>query len=179
MLVDRAEAEDAVQHTFLEAWRCLPRFEGRSQFTTWLTRIAIFTCLGTKRRLARLTYDDDTEKTAGTDKAQWGSAAIAPDELVATRARSQAVQEILKKVGLKKRAVLVMADFEGMTAPEIGAVLGIPDATVRTRLFHARKEVAAQVRLHPAFADFFAAQEKRKPATLAPGMQQAAAAPAL
>src|SRR5687768_15112264 len=47
MLADPSEVDDAVQQAFLEAWRCLPRFEGRSRFTTWITRVAIHTCFST------------------------------------------------------------------------------------------------------------------------------------
>src|SRR4051812_6376809 len=51
MLADAAEVEDAVQQAWLEAWRCLPTFEGRARFTTWITRVAIHTCFSTRRRL--------------------------------------------------------------------------------------------------------------------------------
>jgi RNA polymerase sigma-70 factor, ECF subfamily len=168
MLANKTDAEDAVQHTFLEAWRCLPTFEGRSRFTTWLTRIAIFTCLGTRRRMSRISYDDHAEDQVGADNAQWASPIMAPDDSASHFARKKAVEEILRRVSPKKRAVLVMADFEGMTAPEIGEILGVPDATVRTRLFHARKELATLVKGHPAFADLFPTNQDGKKLAVAP-----------
>lgn len=155
LLANRAEVEDAVQHVFLEAWRCLHRFEGRSRFSTWITRIAIHTCLGFRRRLKRLLFSDDVEPQAGHDDAQWAAPPMAPDETAAHVARKQAVEEILQRIGMKKRVVFILADLEGMTAPEISRILDIPDATVRTRLFHARKEFAAHVKTHKGFADLF------------------------
>jgi RNA polymerase sigma-70 factor, ECF subfamily len=155
MLASAADAEDAVQHTFLEAWRCLPAFEGRSRFTTWLTRIAIYTCLGNRRKRARITYEEPNEASADVVRTQWAQPLMSPDDTAAHAARKKAVEEILQRIGIKKRAVLVMADFEGMTSPEIARAIDVPEATVRTRLFHARKELATLVRAHPAFADLF------------------------
>lgn len=155
LLANRAEVEDAVQHVFLEAWRCLHRFEGRSRFSTWITRIAIHTCLGFRRRLKRLFFSDDVEPQAGHDDAQWAAPPMSPDETAAHVARKRAVEEILQRIGMKKRVVFILADLEGMTAPEISRILDIPDATVRTRLFHARREFAQHVKSHPGFADLF------------------------
>lgn len=153
LLRDPAEVEDAVQHAFLEAWRCLDRFEGRSRFSTWITRIAIHTCLGIRRRLRRLFVTDAPPERH--EALGWGPEATAPDEGAAHRARREAVHDVLQGLSAKKRVVFVLAELEGMTAPEIAEAIGIPEATVRTRLFHARKEIGRQVREHPGFADLF------------------------
>lgn len=157
LLRDPAEVEDAVQQAFLEAWRSLYRFEGKSRFSTWLTRIAIHTSLGFRRRLRRLFLLEDVAPGREDSRGAWRSAPITPDEGAAERARKRALDEVLWKLSPKKRVVFVLADLEGMTAPEISRVLGVPDATVRTRLFHARKELARHVRGHPGFADLFEA----------------------
>lgn len=156
LLRDRVEVEDAVQHAFLEAWRCLHKFEGRSKFSTWITRIAIHTCLGIRRRLKRMFLSEDVRPVEiADDDGQWGSAPMAPDEGAAHHARKRAVDDVLQLLSAKKRVVFVLAELEGMTAPEIAEILQIPDATVRTRLFHARKEFAQKVEAHPGFADLF------------------------
>lgn len=155
LLRDRAEVEDAVQHAFLEAWRCLERFEGRSRFSTWITRIAIHTCFGFRRRLKRLWLIDDVSEGAETHTLGWGPASQAPDDGAVHRARKAAVAEVLAKLSPKKRVVFVLSELEGMTAPEISEVLEIPEATVRTRLFHARRELSHKFRSHPGFADLF------------------------
>jgi RNA polymerase sigma-70 factor (ECF subfamily) len=155
LLQNPAEVEDAVQQAFLEAWRSLYRFEGRSRFSTWITRIAIHTCLGFRRRLRRLFLLEDTVPGREDASATWTRAPTTPDEGAAERARKRALDEVLWRLSPRKRVVFVLADLEGMTAPEIARVLDIPDATVRTRLFHARKELARLVRRHPGFADLF------------------------
>jgi RNA polymerase sigma-70 factor (ECF subfamily) len=149
-LADRSRVDDAVQQTFLEAWRCLARFEGRARFTTWLTRIAIHTCFGLRRRLARLVFVGDAPLEPLCEVEEAGRS---PEQVALTRAREHAIREVLASLSPKKRTVFVLADLEGMTSPEVAEVLGVPDATVRTRLFHARREVAAAVRAHPGLSD--------------------------
>jgi RNA polymerase sigma-70 factor (ECF subfamily) len=146
-----AEIDDAVQQAFLEAWRCLPRFEGRSRFTTWITRVAIHTCFSTRRKLRRMFVTDINSDRAAIPV--WSEPGLSPDEVAARKAREVAVNEVLASLGPKKRAVFVLADLEGLTSTEIAEVLEVPDATVRTRLFHARREVAALVRKHKGFVD--------------------------
>lgn len=165
MLGDAAEVEDAVQQTFLEAWKSLGRFEGRSRFTTWITRVAIHTCFSTRRRLRRLL----TRDTSVEDRAivpAWAEAPVAADEVAGRHARERAVAEVLGRLSPRKRAVFVLADLEGHTSTEIAEILEIPDATVRTRLYHARRELAAAVRAHPGFVDVLAG---RGPARGEPG----------
>ena len=154
LLRDHAEVEDAVQHAFLEAWRCLPRFEGRSKFTTWLTRIAIHTCLGFRRRVKRLLFSADPVDQTSAPPV-WAQPPMSPDDDAAHQARRRATDEVLLQLSDKKRVVFVLAEFDGMTAPEIAEIVGAPEATVRTRLFHARRDFAKRVRQHPGFADLF------------------------
>ena len=153
------DVDDAVQQTFLEGWRCLHRFEGKSRFTTWLTRIAINTCFSARRRLRRLLLVDDRGDDGESRRSGTGlphphlQPALAADEIASRRARERALQEVLAGVSEKKRVVFVLVDLEGMTSPEAAAVLGINEATVRTRLFYVRQEIAAALRAHPGFAD--------------------------
>jgi RNA polymerase sigma-70 factor (ECF subfamily) len=153
------DIDDAVQQTFLEAWRCLHRFEGKSRFTTWLTRIAIHTCFSVRRRLRRLFLaDDDTRALAlvepvRVDDDRAAAAPLAPDEVASRQARARALDEVLQQLAPKKRVVFVLADLEELTSPEIAAIVGVPEATVRTRLYYARRELAALLRDHPGFAD--------------------------
>ena len=153
LLHERSDVEDAVQQAFLEAWRCLHKFEGRSRFTTWLTRIAIHTSLGLRRKVKRLVFTDEVRPEAAVHEIGWGKGPSRPDDDVQLRDRRLALHEILTTLTEKKRVVFVLAELEGMTAPEIGEILSVPDATVRTRLFHARKEFARAAAQHRAFAD--------------------------
>ncbi len=165
LLSRKADVDDAVQQTFMEAWRCLHRFEGKSRFTTWLTRIAIHTCFSFRRKLRRLLLIDDvTEERGGLSVVgaadgrgvpdpRHEQAPLPADEVASRRARSKALDEVLQNISEKKRTVFVLADLEDLTSPEVAEILGIPEATVRTRLFYARKEIAELLRAHPGFVD--------------------------
>ncbi len=162
MLHDRAEVEDAVQQTFFEAWRSLHRFEGRSLFSTWITKIAIHTCLGFRRKLKRLFFSDDVEGDKQVEPAMMGPQ-VSPHEGAVALATQRALDEVLRHMTMKKRAVFVLAELEGMTAPEVSEILDIPEATVRTRLFHARKEFHKRARSHPVFKDRYEGGEEVSP----------------
>jgi RNA polymerase sigma-70 factor (ECF subfamily) len=158
------DVDDAVQQTFLEAWRSLHRFEGRSLFSTWLTRIAIHTTFSLRRRLKRWFLVDqpgEGEQRAALSVLEGGDGVggadmgrpLPADEVASRKARSRALDEVLQTLTVKKRAAFVLVDLEGLTSPEASEILGVPEATVRTRLFYARQEIAAALRTHPGFAD--------------------------
>jgi RNA polymerase sigma-70 factor (ECF subfamily) len=165
LLRNPSDVDDAVQQTFLEAWRCLHRFEGKSRFTTWLTRIAINTTFSLRRRVKRWVLVDQlgaSERTAALavieggvdpDGNAFARGPLAADEVLARRRHNDALQEVLSTLSEKKRVVFVLIELEGLSSPECGEVLGVPEATVRTRLFYARKEVGEAMATHPAFAD--------------------------
>lgn len=147
LLRGKYDVEDAVQQVFLEAWRSLARFEGRSLFSTWLTKIAIHTCLSFHRKSGRMVlstaegpdiYDQVTELL-------WGQSQKYPDEEIFLSEKKAMVNKLLSRMTPKKKVVFMLSDMQGMTAPEISAILKIPDATVRTRLFHARREFCSWI----------------------------------
>ncbi|MEI6805224.1 MAG: RNA polymerase sigma factor [Myxococcaceae bacterium] len=142
MLHGQGDPEDTTQQVFLEAWRSLHRFEKRSLFSTWITRIAIHTCLSFLRRTSkiRLHHHDNSESSEKNIEFVWIEPESSLDDQINSKAQRQAIQKILKTLTDKKKTVFVLSDMQGMSAPEIAEVLKIPDATVRTRLFHARKE---------------------------------------
>jgi RNA polymerase sigma-70 factor (ECF subfamily) len=152
------DVDDAVQQTFLEAWRCLHRFEGKSRFSTWLTRIAIHTCFSVRRRFRRLLLAQSEEQAVAlvdvnVDEDRRAAGPVPADEQASRRARSRALDDVLRQVAPKKRVVFVLADIEELSSPEIAAILGVPETTVRTRLHYARREIAALLQRHPGFAD--------------------------
>jgi RNA polymerase sigma-70 factor, ECF subfamily len=148
MLRSRSDAEDAVQQTFLEAWRCLPRFEGKSKFTTWLCRIAIHTSFSLKRRVKRLVFGDDLifDEPEATER----SAA----DVASNNHLERVLHDALMHLSERKRLVVVLSDLEGKTSPEIAEIVGVPEATVRTRLFYGRKELAVLLQSNPQFAGY-------------------------
>lgn len=155
MLKSRCDVEDAVQLVFLEAWRSLYRFERRSLFSTWITKIAIHICLGFYRKSGRvlLSTDDNRDLYQETTEVLWGTAILTPDDELRLSTRKDTVNKIIKKLSYKKQIVYFLSEIFGMTAPEIAEMLKIPDATVRTRLFHARREITGLVLKNPLFKE--------------------------
>lgn len=159
MLHGQGDPEDTTQQVFLEAWRSLHRFEKRSLFSTWITRIAIHTCLSLLRRTGkiRLHLDDNSEFSDKAKEFVWIEPESSLDEQLNAKAQRQAINQILKTLTDKKKTVFILSDLQGMTAPEIAEVLKIPDATVRTRLFHARKEFLDAVNQNSHYKELLSA----------------------
>jgi len=154
------ELEDVVQKVFLEVYRSLHSFEGRARFTTWLTRVAIHVAHGHERKLRLF----DRSRQAAAERARETFQVIEggqarPDERLAQRERAVAARSLLAKLAPKKRTVLVLAELMEMSAPEIADVLDVPPATVRTRLFYARRDFERLARRHPTFATIWSEED--------------------
>ncbi len=159
MLHGQGDPEDTTQQVFLEAWRSLHRFEKRSLFSTWITRIAIHTCLSLLRRTGkiRVHQEDSSESPDKATEYVWIQPESSPDEQFNTKAQRHAIGQILKTLTDKKKIVFILSDLQGMTAPEIAEILKIPDATVRTRLFHARREFLDAVNQNSHYKELLSA----------------------
>jgi RNA polymerase sigma-70 factor (ECF subfamily) len=128
----RAEAEDAVQETFLAVHRALPEFRGESQISTWIYRIAVRSALSVraKRRVSEPIPEELPDS------------APLPDEAADARRSTERLAVALESLGAEHRAVLSLFAVEGLSHSEIAAVLGIPEGTVWSRLHLARKQLA-------------------------------------
>jgi len=138
------DAQDLLQETFLRAYEKLDRFHGGSSFYTWVYRIAVNLALSGRRRRRPSTRLGD-----GTDGG--APPAVDPREtdpsLPLERAeRDRLIQEALNALAADHRAVVVMKEFDGLRYEEIGAVLGVPVGTVRSRLHRARCELRERLR---------------------------------
>ena len=151
MLRDNEDAEDVAQETFIKAYRSLDSFRGASSFSTWLYRIATNLCIDRARKRKRspqqaysLDEPFDKEEDSGgreiADLSEEPSRGVERDEL-----RRQ-VRETVALMPEKLRAVLVMCDIQGMAYEEIAQSLECPIGTVKSRLFHARADLARRLR---------------------------------
>jgi RNA polymerase sigma-70 factor (ECF subfamily) len=138
-----ADVEDVTQQTFIAAERALERFRGDSSPTTWLYGIASNAVLMHLRswRRRRRTLEAFFEQLRTEDGA-------APDleRRYEHREELERVWKCLEKIKPKKRVVFVLFEIEGLSAAEIATALQIPQATVFTRLHHARRELVEALR---------------------------------
>jgi RNA polymerase sigma-70 factor (ECF subfamily) len=147
-LRDDAEAEDALQEAYLAAYRSIDRFRGESSLATWLSRLVLNECLGRLRRDAR--RRNVVPIVPDPDDAQLDGVAGEPDAPHGAFARAEMRALLERKLDALPeafRTVFVLRSVEELTVEETAQVLGIPDATVRTRHFRAKsllREALAQ-----------------------------------
>lgn len=138
MLRDDAEAEDALQEAYLDAYRAIGSFRGDSLLITWLSRMVLNECLGRVRKNARrqnvipMGPNDEMETTAS------GHERDRPERQVARAEIRVMLERKLDQLPQDFRTVFVLRAVEELSVEETAALLGIPEATVRSRHFRAR-----------------------------------------
>jgi RNA polymerase sigma-70 factor (ECF subfamily) len=135
LLRSPTRAEDAVQETFLKAFRSWDRFKGEAAEFTWLYRILVNTCLDEGRRTKRRREEQEPEQAP---EAPAGGGHDHPLRLALERALGQ--------IHHRARAVFVLAEVEGFTHREIGEILGIPEGTSKHALFEAKLDLRRLLR---------------------------------
>jgi RNA polymerase sigma-70 factor (ECF subfamily) len=143
LLGDSEEARDVAQDVFLQVYRTLGRFEGRSSLKTWIYRIVVNHCHNRRRlwsRRARGASRPIDELTA-TDEAKLSAetGASSPYEQVRLAERAARVQAALLALPFRHRAVVVLRDVEGLSCEAVAEALGLPVGTVKSRLSRARE----------------------------------------
>jgi RNA polymerase sigma-70 factor (ECF subfamily) len=146
MGVPDAATDDAMQDVFVVVHKKLQGFDGRARVTTWLFPIAVNVALNYRRR-ARRARDQTPLSDTLVDSSH------SPHDAVEEAQGLGRLQHLLDELDDEKRATLLLADLEGLTAPEIAALMGAPLNTVYTRLRRARA----------AFAALWRAREEGKP----------------
>ena len=133
ILKDDAEAEDALQDAYVQAYRKLNDFRGDAAVSTWLTRIVINQALMRLRQRKRDQVVVDMNDVDIADEL-----AESPSDTAIRGEVRQLLEHRIDELPVAFRTVFVMREVEDMTVQEIGAALDIPESTVRTRLFRAR-----------------------------------------
>ena len=124
------EADDAVQDATLAAWRYGPGYRGEGRIESWLVRLVASACNRLRRGMKRdpSLHIADAELVAGDES---------PEVLAARNLLAGALGEALQELSPRDRAIVLLADGQGMTGPEIASVLGMTPGAVRTRLSRA------------------------------------------
>ena len=145
ILKDRAESEDVVQSAYLRAFAAIATFEGRSTLSTWLTRIAINEALGRRRagqrRRAHLDENSVTDIDEYREKLMRGSTNVSPEGSLAREQLRLLIEQAIGRLPDAFRLVFVLREIEGLSVAEASDVLGVAQATVKTRLLRAKRRL--------------------------------------
>jgi RNA polymerase sigma factor (sigma-70 family) len=130
-LNDPHEAADILHEVFLNIWRVAATFEGRSQVRTWIFGIAYRKVIDTHRKRARVTLTDEVPETGDMEdsaETQYGAEQEAGH-----------LRFCMGRLSDDHRSAISLAFYEDMTCAQIAEVAGVPEGTIKSRLFHARK----------------------------------------
>jgi len=163
ILRDDAEAEDCLQEAYLQAFRSIAGFRAEAKLSTWLTRIVINQALARlrrdKTRDARVSLDNVVDidgRVDGVEATQSNPAQ--PDAAVLREELRHLLERHIDRLPTAFRTVFVLRALEELSVEETATMLGIPDATVRTRFFRARSLLRETLegQVDAALADAFA-----------------------
>lgn len=135
MVRNEATAEDLLSDVFLDVWRQAGKFEGRSAVSTWLLSIARFKALSVLRQRGEEELDDEQ---AGAIEDQ----ADDPEITLAKKDKGEALRQCLTKLSAEHREVIDLVYYHEKSVDEVAAIVGVPEATVKTRMFYARKKLS-------------------------------------
>jgi RNA polymerase sigma-70 factor (ECF subfamily) len=131
-------AEDLLSDVFFDVWQQAGRFEGRSAVTTWLLSIARFKALSARRRRTHAELDETIETTVA-DSADNAEVALEKKH------QGEVLRGAMTKLSPEHREIIDLVYYHEKSVDDAAQVLGIPSATVKTRMFYARKKLAELV----------------------------------
>jgi RNA polymerase sigma-70 factor (ECF subfamily) len=140
----REDAEDIVQQSFQKAFVHLHKFEGKSSFSTWLTRIAInesLMLLRHGRALREVSVDDHNDAEGNAASLEMSDASPDPETSYLRRERAQILSEKLGDLRPGVRKAIELRDLAELSTEETARRMGVSVAAVKGRIFHARKKL--------------------------------------
>ena len=135
---DEALAEDLLSDVFLDVWRQAATFESRSSVSTWLLAIARHKALSARRRRPDAELDEKIVSTVADP-------ADDPEVVLQKKTRADLLRRCLARLSPEHGEVIDLVSFHGKSVKEVAEIVGIAEATVKTRMFYARKNLAELV----------------------------------
>ena len=132
---DAALAEDVLNEVFLDVWRQAASFAGRSSVATWVLAIARFKAITVARKRIDVQLDEESAARI-PDPADNAEMALERED------RRKLLRTGLAALSREHREVLDLVYYHGKSIRDVAEVIGIPEATVKTRMFYARKKLA-------------------------------------
>ena len=128
-------AEDVISDVFMDVWRQADRFEDRSSVSTWLLGIARNKAYSALRRRSEEALDEDAA-AAVEDLSD------TPEVTIQKKDKAEVLQRCLSALSSEHREIIDLVYYHEQSVQEVSAILGIPENTVKTRMFYARKRLS-------------------------------------
>ena len=145
MVRNEDEALDLSQEAWVKSWQRLNQFQGQSSFGTWLTRIVINLCLDQlrKRKRQRAESIEEMDEEHGGVERQMPVVTVNPTERLERVELGHIIDQALGQLSYEHRTVLILHEFEEMEYKQIAKEMNCSIGTVMSRLFYARRKMAA------------------------------------
>jgi len=128
-------AEDVVSEVFIDVWRNAAGFEGRSEASTWLLAIARNKALSLLRRRKEDALDEESAAAIEDD-------ADDPEVVLQKKSKGDLLRACLAQLSPQHREVIDLVYYHDKSIEEVALIVGAPEGTVKTRMFHARKRLS-------------------------------------
>ena len=145
MMRNEEEAIDLSQEAWVKGWQRLKQFQGEASFGTWMTRIVINLCLDQLRKQKRQRAEsiEEIDEESGGVERQMPVVTVNPTAGLERQELRQRIDQALNQLSYEHRTVLVLHQFEEMEYKQIARTMGCSIGTVMSRLFYARRKLAA------------------------------------
>jgi RNA polymerase sigma-70 factor, ECF subfamily len=134
LMRDEMAAEDVISEVFLDVWHEAGRFEGRSTVSTWLIAIARFKALSALRKRREAKLDDETAESIEEPSDS-------PELAITKLDKGAKLRQCLAALSPEHREVIDLVYYHEKSVEEVAKIVGIPQNTVKTRMFYARKKL--------------------------------------
>jgi RNA polymerase sigma-70 factor (ECF subfamily) len=135
MVRNETVAEDLTSDVFLDIWRQAGTFEGRAAVSTWIFSIARFKALNALQRRSEEKLDDEKADTIEDE-------ADDPEIALAKKDKAAVLRQCLGKLSAEHREIVNLVYYQHKSVADVASIVGIPEATVKTRMFYARKKLS-------------------------------------
>jgi RNA polymerase sigma-70 factor (ECF subfamily) len=146
------DAEDVLQETFIKAFKSLKSFQGKSQLSTWLYRIALNEALMLLRKRKPespiFTADEETDSAIGLPVENIVDWCYLPEETLLTQETRQKLDDGIKNLPENLRTVFILRDLEDLSTAETAQTLNLTENNVKTRLLRARLKIREELSIY-------------------------------
>jgi RNA polymerase sigma-70 factor (ECF subfamily) len=140
LLGNKDDVLDLLQETYIKAYESLPKFEGRSSFSTWLYRIATNFALMKlrKEKYKKISIDEIKEAADGNYKLEIPDWSNSPYFQYKNEELKEILNEAINSLPPKYKTIFILHDIEGLSIPEISEILSLSMPTIKTRIHRSR-----------------------------------------